>query len=64
MNTRFCTTCQTRQPEEGGYKRPKSIRAWRCASCLEKVAKARLVSSKPIDEIYIDRMLKILEKAA
>ena len=32
---RFCTTCQSEQPEDGGYKKPGSCRAWRCKRCME-----------------------------
>lgn len=31
---KFCTTCQSSQPEQGGFKKPGSTRAWRCANCL------------------------------
>lgn len=36
MANRFCTTCQSEQPEEGGYKKPGHCRGWRCKSCMER----------------------------
>lgn len=36
MSLRFCTTCQSYQSEEGGYKKPGHCRGWRCKACMER----------------------------
>lgn len=36
MDTKFCTTCQSRRPVEGGYKKPNSTRGWMCYGCYVK----------------------------
>lgn len=38
--TKFCTTCQSTQPVEGGYKKPGSFRGWACKSCFNKTNKS------------------------
>lgn len=36
MIKRFCTTCQKKKPEDGGYKQPGLCRGWRCEDCMNR----------------------------
>ena len=46
---RFCTTCQSHKPAEGGLKKPGSPRAWMCEGCrlrtTPSIYKARRLST-------------------
>jgi len=46
MIKRFCTTCQRKKPEEGGYKQPGLMRGWRCEDCLKKRSVSPYLSQK------------------
>ena len=55
---RYCTTCQSSQLEEGGYKKPGSNRGWRCATCLacksESIYKNRSGRAADVKKIMED----------
>lgn len=52
---RFCTTCQSSQPEEGGYKQPGSYRGWRCKVCMERKSTSIYRSSGKATEKDVQR---------
>ena len=35
METKFCTTCQSHRPIEGGIAKEARYRGWRCKQCAE-----------------------------
>lgn len=46
MIKRFCTTCQRKKPEAGGYKQPGLCRGWRCEDCMNKRSVSPYLSKK------------------
>lgn len=56
MRLKFCTTCQSEQPIEGGYKKPNSTRGWRCARCMARQSASQYQS--------IRNMVKLTAKEA
>ncbi len=55
---RFCTTCQKYQEEEGGYKKPGSMRGWRCKCCKDKETPSIYKSQKKASKADIDRLYR------
>jgi len=44
---RYCSSCVTYQPVEGGMlvdTANKSVRRWKCATCLKKLSERKLQS--------------------
>lgn len=61
--SRFCTTCQRTQHEEGGVKKPNSMRGWICKNCYEKTTKSIYLakSGRPCD---VNRLMnKLYERS-
>lgn len=57
---RFCTTCQSKQEEEGGYKIPGSMRGWRCKKCKDRETPSIYKAKKTADKAAIDRLMTLI----
>ncbi len=54
---KFCTTCQSSQPEEGGYKKPNSPRGWICKGCNEKIHASIYKSKRKATAQDVNRLM-------
>jgi hypothetical protein len=54
---RYCTTCQSTKPEEGGYKKPNSTRGWMCKGCVDRSTPSIYKSKRKATSKDIERLM-------
>lgn len=54
---KYCTSCQSTKPEEGGYKKPNSTRGWTCKSCVEHTTPSIYKSKRKATAKDIERLM-------
>lgn len=54
---RYCTSCQSTKPEEGGYKKPNSTRGWMCKGCVDRSTPSIYKSKRKATAKDIERLM-------